>query len=211
LDKPAKTKLINDIENRLDDFFGEQNEAPPSSETHCSIEKLKSAVLSIDWEITDACLTDLIDQAEVLLPQFKTDPIAHALLRMLRALGRYIRKHKAQAHQDAIKRVMSVFASFEMMAENSQLEGHQKKRIVAKEIQAFKKLKEQIEAQKKQSTAAPAQGRGGVEASGIAALLEHDQFKQAMLEVEERLNSEVRSLRNQLASLQKELDALRKA
>lgn len=205
MDKSIKTKLINDIENRLNDFFGEQGEPPPVAESRHSLEKLKSAVLSIDWEITDACLSDLIDQTEALLPQFKADPIPHTLLRMLRALGRYIRKHKAQAHQDAIKRVMSVFASFEMLAEDNRLEEQQKKRIVAKEIQAFKKLKEQIEAQK-QPAFAPAQEQGDVESAPI----EHHQFRQAMLELEERLSTEVQSLKSQLASLQRELDALRK-
>ena len=121
MDKSAKTKLSSDIENRLDDFFGEKSQAPAASEASYSLEKLKSAVLSIDWEITDACLTDLIDQSEALLPHFESDPITHALLRMLRALGRYIRKRKARSHQDAIKRVMSVFASLETLINDKQL------------------------------------------------------------------------------------------
>jgi len=203
VDKSTKTKLINDIENRLDDFFGEKSGTSSSSQGRLSIEKLKSAVLSIDWEITDACLTDLIDETEALLPHFNNDPVTHALLRMLRALGRYIRKRKAQAHQDAIKRVMSVFASFEMLIEDNRLEEHQKKRIVAKEIQAFKKLKEQVDAQRS-SASAPA----GVQNKHQA--LPENQFQQAMMEMEKRLGSEVKALKSQLASLQRELDALRK-
>lgn len=210
MDRSAKTKLINDIENRLDDFFGEQNEITSSSETRHSIEKLKSAVLSIDWEITDACLSDLINETVALLPQFKNDPMAHALLRMLGSLGRYIRKRKAQAHHEAIKRVMSVFASLEMLTEESRLDENQRSRIVAKEIQAFKKLKEQIELQGSSTAAPVAKEKSRVE-QDPSAVAEHERFKAAMLKMEERLNLEVNTLKSQLAALQQKIEELRKA
>ncbi len=199
--------MVNDLENRLDDFFGGEAKAPAAPPTaQYSIEKLKSAVLSIDWEITDQCLTELITETEALLPHFEEDPITHALLRMLRALARYIRKRKAQSHQDAIKRVMSVFTSFETLANDKQMDEQQKKKIVAREIQAFKKLKEQVEGQ-----GAAAAGRGGKPTTDLSALLEHQQFKQVMNAVEERINAEVKALKVQVQTLQKELDSLRKA
>lgn len=215
MDKSAKTKLASDIENRLDDFFGEKSPAPaPSAAASYSLEKLKSAVLSIDWEITDACLTDLIDQSEALLPHFENDPITHALLRMLRALGRYIRKRKARSHQDAIKRIMSVFSSLETLINDKQLDEDQRKRIVAKEIQAFKKLKEQIESQRSVKYAAgppPSQEEREPSENELAALLEHHKFKQAMIAVEERLSAEVKELKAKLASLQDELNTMRRS
>jgi hypothetical protein len=211
LDKTAKTKLVNDIENRLDDFFGEQTESAPSRTTGPSLEKLKSAVLSIDWEITDACLSDLIGEIEALLPRFENDRLSHALLRMLRGLGRYIRKRKAQAHQDAIRCVMSAFASLETLVQDRRMGRARKRRIVAKEILAFKKLKEQVETQRaarKKALTPPAGGSRGP--SGVAALLEHEGFKEAMLAVEERFNRQVAALKAELASLQQELKTLRK-
>lgn len=213
MDKSAKSKLVSDIENRLDDFFGEKSTAPPPPPPGYSLEKLKSAILSVDWEITDACLTDLINESEALLPNFESDPITHALLRMLRALGRYIRKRKARSHQDAIKRVMSVFSSLETLINDGQLNQDQKKRIVAKEIQAFKKLKEQVETQRSvKYSAAPAgaQEEREPEANDLSALLEHHKFKQAMNAVEERLGAEVKELKAQLANMQKELNTMRK-
>lgn len=217
MDKSAKSKLVNDLENRLDDFFGEEMSAAPDPKTapasaqaaareepQVSIEKLKSTVLSIDWEITDECLNELIGEAEKLLPHFEADPITHALLRMLRALARYIRKRKAQSHQDAIKRVMSVFASFETLAKDKNMDEQQKKRIVAKEIQAFKKLKEQVEGQ------GAGAGRGAKGSTDLSALLEHKQFKQVVTAVEERLNAEVKALKAQMETLQKELNMMRK-
>ena len=205
---------MNDIENSLDDFFGEKNPGadapPPSPNTGNALEKLKSAVLSIDWEITDQCLFDLINETEALLPVYQKDQITHALLRMLCALARYIQKRKAQAHQDAIKRVMSVFASIESLVGNEQLNETDKKRLVAKEILAFKKLKEQVETQRKSMFSPAAKTQEALKSSDVSSLLENQQFKKVMSEVEERLNAQVGKLKSQLESLQKELDLLRK-
>jgi hypothetical protein len=211
LDNSAKKKLISDIENQLDDFFSEQSSKEPASKPVHTLEKLKSAVLSIDWEITDACLLELIVQTENLMPLYEKDPITSALLRMLRGLGRYISKRKAQAHQDAIKRIMSVFASLELLIEDKRLGEGQKKQIVAKEIQAFKKLKQQIDLQKPAPVAAAAPEKTpAAEKAQAAPARESQNFKQAINEMEQRLRMEVQAVRSQLVALEKELSALRK-
>jgi phosphoenolpyruvate-protein kinase (PTS system EI component) len=195
--------MVNDIENRLDDFFDDSTPAPSAARPAVSLEKLKSVVLSIDWEITEACLTDLISETDALLPRFQQDRIPHALLRMLRAVGRYVRRHKAQAHPDAIRQIMSVFTGLEKIISDPQITEAIKKDIVAKEIAAFKKVKQQVETQ-----------------YGAAALAQHadckqtvgnipQDFKQAMNAVEQRLNSQVADLKEQVTILQKELDSLR--
>lgn len=199
MEKSSKENLANDIENRLDDFFDDSTPAPSEAKPAVSLEKLKSVVLSIDWEITEACLTDLISETDTLLPRFQEDRIAHALLRMLRAVGRYVRRNKAQAHPDAIRQIMSVFASLEKMVNETQMAESQKKEIVAKEIAAFKKLKQQVETQ--YGAASNAQN---LDADKVP-----NDFKQAMNAVERRLNSQVADLKEQLTVLQKELDNLR--
>lgn len=204
MDKSSKENLVNDIENRLDDFFEESEGTNISGEQTVSLEKLKSVVLSIDWEITETCLTDLIDETNALLPLYQKDRLSHALLRMLKALGRYIRKRKAQAHPDAIKRVMSVFSSLEQLTGNGRIEEQLKKRIVAKEIAAFKKLKQQVELQKGISP-----GDQRTEPVESQDYVERERFEQAMSAVEKRLNSQVEDLKSQLAVLQKELDHMR--
>jgi hypothetical protein len=204
LEKSSKKSMVSDIENRLDDFFDDSNPAPSETKKTVTMEKLKSVVLSIDWEITESCLTDLIGETDALMPHYEEDRLAHTLLRMLRAVGRYIRLHKAQSHPDAIKRVMSAFASLEQITGAQQMDEGLKKSIVAKEIAAFKKLKQQVEAQR-----SPMAAPGGANKED-AAFVPHHKFKQAMNAVEERLNSQVAALKTQLASLQKELDSLRK-
>jgi hypothetical protein len=210
LDKSGKSKLVNDIESRLDDFFGEQDEIPPPQSALLSLEKLKSSILSIDWEITDACLSDMINETEALIPQFENDTYSLALLRMLRALGRYIRKRKVQAHQDAIKQIMSVFASLETVVQEQRLNEQQKKRIVAKEVLSFKKLKAQLDTQRGlNQVAAPASGNPQGLDKG-AVLPDNLSFAQAMLAVEERFNSQVAQLKAELASLQQDIIKLRR-
>jgi hypothetical protein len=203
LDKQKKDYLVNDIENQLDDFFGEAPSESATAKSLSSLEKLKSVVLSIDWEITETGLTDLINETDVLLPQYENDRFLHTLLRMLRAVGRYIRQHKAQAHPDAIKRVMSVFASIERLSLDSKMPQDQKKVFVAKEIAAFKNLKQQVEIRRVPKTVPPPN-----KTSDLHEYVQRQKFEQAMNEVEQRLNSQVTYLKQQLENLQKELNKI---
>ena len=211
MENSQKSKLVNDIENSLDDFFGEKDQTAPATPPHTgsSLEGLKSAVLSIDWEITDQCLSDLIGETDALLPTYRKEPETHALLRMLRALSRYIQQRKAQAHQDAIKRVMSVFASIESLVNDKQMHQTDRKRLVAKEISAFKKLKEQIESHRKATV--PIGATSATEAAAEAAgTMGNGAFQAAMAELEARFNARIEEMKGQIESLRKELDRLRK-
>ncbi len=205
MNKSSKNNLANDIENRLDDFFDDADAPTPEKTPSASLQKLKSVVLSIDWEITDACLDDLKTETDALLPSYQSDPFIHALLRMLKALGAYIRNLKARAHPDAIKRVMSTFNNLEKLVNDPQLDEEAKKQVLAKEIAAFKQLKQQVLG-KPRETAKPS----GADTHSAASFVEHDKFEQAMSEVERRLNDQVAQLKSQLQNVQQEIDALRK-
>jgi hypothetical protein len=204
LENSSKKNLVNDIENQLDNFFDEQDQSNASEAQAVSIEKLKSVVLSIDWEITEDCLSDLINETDTLLPHLEKDRYSHSLLRMLKAVGRYIRKRKAQAHPGAIKKIMSVFSSIEKLVHGADMDEESKKQIVAKEIAGFKTLKEQVEKQRgstdKQSDPA---------AQNSQSLIESEALEKAINAVEDRFNSQVEALKSQLTSLQKEMDHLR--
>lgn len=211
MNKSSKEKLVSDIENRLDAFFEtDENEATAAAQqaTVPQLERLKSIILSIDWEITDNCLSDLINETSALLPELEDDRLRHTLLKMLNSLGRYIRKRKAQAHPDAIKRILSVYASVEKISSPGTSGETLKKRIVAKEIAAFKKLKEQIDAQKPVSQRRPPQDEKPVEPSGF---VDQRKFEQTVSAVEKKLLAEVEALKANIAQMQKELNSLRKS
>jgi hypothetical protein len=201
LEKRSKDNLISDIENKLDDFFDSDAPAEKTDAPVDNLQKLKTVVLSIDWEITDTCLADLMQETERLLPLFEKDRFTHALLRMLNALGRYIQKRKASAHPVAINRVMSVYSTIERLITEAALTEEQRRQLIANEIVAFKKLKQQVEAQ-----------RTGTNQSALnQQYVEQHKFETAMGDVEKRLEGQVADLKAQIESLQKELDILRES
>ena len=206
MNNQTRENLVNDIENRLDDFFDEGLNEPSVKPEEVSLQKLKSVILSIDWEITEACLDDLAGETSALMPRFENDRLSHTLLRMLRAVGQYIRKRKARSHPDAIKRIMSVFNSLEQITSENQPDEGLKKIIVAKEIAAFKKLKEQVGAQQKSSGQAVKATDDSEEGEHF---VDHHKLEAAVNAVEKRLNSQVTELKAQLKTLQDELDLLR--
>ena len=163
-------------------------------------------VLSIDWEITDECLTELITETDILILKYKDNRPANALLRMLKALGNYIRKHKAQAHQEAIKRVMSVFSSLETIIEKHPADEEQMKKVVVAEIKAFNQLKAQIEA-KRTTTKVPEANSSST--GSERRYKEPDEglkdVKDALTALEARINDQIRQLKAQLAGIETEL------
>lgn len=207
MDNTPNKNLANDIESRLDTLFEEDSAA---SDHHAAnpLEKLKTVVLSIDWEITDNCLSDLIAETDSLIPRYQHDDLIHALLRMLQALGRYIRKRKAQAHPDAIKRIMSIFSGLEMLITNQATDPEQKKRILAREIAAFKKLKQQVDSQP--ARVQKPSGAGTPQATSGAIATDPSRLEKAVDEVEKRLSLEVQKLNEKMAELQREIETLRR-
>lgn len=158
-----------------------------------SLERLKSTILSIDWEITDECLADLVSEADRLLPVYESNQYARALLRILRALGDYMRKHKARSHQEAIKRIMSAFAGLEKIVGDEPLSEIEQKRIAAVEVLAFKELKSKIEAQQAAQTATPH--------PAADQYVDQATLQQALDVVEMRLNRQIEQLKSQIAVL----------
>ena len=213
MDKLSKESLAQNIENKLDDFFSE-DDAPAGDQPKApSLEKLKTTVLSIDWEITDECLADLVAETDVLLESFQDDRPTNALLRMLKALANYIRKHKAQAHQEAIKRVMSVYQSVESIIEKDSFDESRKNKIVAAEIKAFHLLKDQIRRQQAAKTA------GSKHDDTLSATLSDSKpavpprpegkkvkdMKKALADLESKMNDQIDQLKKQLAVIKQEL------
>ncbi len=205
MDKSSKDNLVNDIENKLDDFFDDITPEASTKAPVDDLQKLKSVILSIDWEITDTCLTDLIHETERLLPVFEKDRFTHALLRMLNALGRYVQKRKASSHPVAINRVMSVYSTLERLIADKKLDSDQRRQLIANEIAAFKRLKQQVEARRAGGNHAQAAGFAGSNDQYI----DQRKFEEAMGNVEKRLTGQVENLKTQIESLQKEIDALR--
>ena len=105
----------------------------------------------------------------------------------------------------AINRVMAVYSTIERLAGESDLADEQRRQLIANEIEAFKKLKQQVEAQR----SGAGQGQSVGQSGSYDQYIDHHKFEQAMENVEKRLNGQVADLKSQIDSLQKEIDSLR--
>lgn len=228
MDKPENAEAEKDVfafdlENRLDDFFSDEGPAkpkvsPPSppvspqpeirpvaavAEKPVDVPKnpfldLKSTILSIDWEITDAGLTTFINQIDTLMGTFSTDKVITPLLKILKTLGIYIRKYKSRAHPEAIKRLMTTYSCLELITENTALGMAEKNRMLHEQIVKFKRFKEKIAPKKVAAAAAQAANAGG-EVSAVTL--------DAIMDAVETLRALVME---ELAAIRKELETIRK-
>lgn len=143
----AKDTFAFDLENRLDDFFSD-SEPPPNASPELGddfiLKDLKSAVLAIDWEITNDALDDFITQVHNLEKPFEKNKGNQTFLKLLIALAKYLRHHKSKAHPDAIKCVMTVYSALEKTVTETELSKDEKEGILAEQVKRFKKLKAMI-------------------------------------------------------------------
>jgi hypothetical protein len=159
--------LTEEVQSRLQDLFGEKEEAPASMEDEkisvpmeeeeapasgedsvapedSPIRDLKSTILSIDWEISDELLNALIEEIEKLEDRYKDDKDLLLFLQLLGSVGKYIKKRKVNAHPGAIKVLNSVYNSLEQVLVSGSVTEAEKREKLLVQVEEFKKLKEQI-------------------------------------------------------------------
>lgn len=149
MDTKKDNSITDEVESRMEYIFEKDGDAPESTpETDTSesppIQNLKATVLSIDWEISDDVLTDLIDESARLEKTYGDDKDLLLFLQLLGSIGKYIKKRKVNAHPDAIKLLNSVYNSLEKVLLSKDITEEEKRQILLVQVEAFKKLKEQI-------------------------------------------------------------------
>jgi len=108
--------------------------------------------MSIDWEITDEVLDNLIQQLKDLQLTYEHDKIVSTFLQILNSLGNYIRAHRAKAHPKTFKILNSVFCSLDKVVLSRGMTEPAKKKILRAEMNRYKELRAQI-AKSKAATA----------------------------------------------------------
>jgi hypothetical protein len=141
--------LSSELENRLDDLFGENGDSLPDAQDKPQKElyplaELKNLILSIDWEITDEVLNNLIQQLKDLQLTYTHDKIVTTFLQILNSLGNYIKTHRARAHPKTFKILNSVFSSLDKVVLNKDMTDSAKKKILRAEMNRYKELRTQI-------------------------------------------------------------------
>jgi len=141
--------LSAELENRLDDLFSE-NDIPLTDaqdnnlKEYYPLSELKNLILSIDWEITDELLENLLQQLKDLQLTYEHDKIVMTFLQILSSLGNYIKSHRAQAHPKTFKILNSVFSSLDKVVLSKDMTEPEKKKILRAEMNRYKVLRAQI-------------------------------------------------------------------
>ena len=141
--------LNAELESRLDDLFGENaDQSSASSEEdlkeHYPLAELKNLILSIEWEITDEVLDNLLQQLADLQLTYKHDKIVLTFLQILNSLGNYIKTNRAKAHPKTFKILNSVFSNLDKVVLTKDMAEPVKKRILRTEMNRYKELRAQI-------------------------------------------------------------------
>ncbi len=109
------------------------------------IAKLKTIILSIDWEINDDILQQLDDELVDLGDIWAGDKIKQVYVQGLSKIGKYIFKEKASAHPNAIKLLIRFYHNLETIVSSDDLMSEEeKKQLLLKDVKMFDQLKEQI-------------------------------------------------------------------
>jgi hypothetical protein len=199
--------VTEEVEDRLEDLFGDEEatENPPKSGMETMdhpLRELKSNVLSIDWEITDDVMTKFVEQVAALQDTYQKDKIVLVFLQLLGSIGEYIRINLGKSHPDAFKILNSLFENLEKIVLSEDLAETEKKKILAAELNKYKKLKGQLATAKPQvEEKTPPPAAGGSEAATATDAESTAELKQ----LKELIQLEFKRLREEIQSLRKEL------
>jgi len=108
--------------------------------------RLKSIILSIDWEINDDILRQFNEELEDLEDIWAGNKIHLIYVQALAKISRYIYKEKASSHPSAIKLLLTFYTNLEKIVSDEEMSEKEKKNLLRTDIARFEKLKEQIAA-----------------------------------------------------------------
>jgi hypothetical protein len=108
------------------------------------INDLKAVILAIDWEISDTTLESFKTVITTLLSKLKYYKIHYAFLKIIHSIVRYIGTQQANAHNDSISFLHSVFKNFEQIVQHPGMSYEEKKLILETDIKEFQAFKNKI-------------------------------------------------------------------
>lgn len=220
MDEQGDKAVTSEVEDRLDDIFGAEEDNPTASldngplSEDSPLRNLKGIVLSIDWEITDEIMGGFLGEVEALRKQYAHEKIPALFLQLLGSVGAYIRNQKARAHPDSIQVLNSAYNSFEkVLVSDPMMSETEKRKWLYTEVNRFKKLKQDIararadQAQphvdqepEPEAASAAASSSGGTQESALdlEGMPPHEAFAYALEEIKQVIKSEFQSLRAEL-------------
>ncbi|WP_163339687.1 hypothetical protein [Desulfopila sp. IMCC35008] len=116
--------------------FADDDESP--------ISRLRTLVLSIDWEITDEVLMQFNEEILDLKDVWADDKIRMIYLQALEKISRYIYRDKSDSHPNAIKLLLSMYYNLEKIVLSEDLREEEVKPLLFSDVRKFEKLKKLI-------------------------------------------------------------------
>lgn len=167
MDKPVIRKIFDESHTHFKSL--KKKIASPTAFTKPEMDELNSAILAIDWEITDLTLKTLEHVLSGMMARTKPNTIFHSYLKILQSTGVYINARKSNAIADSTSLLKSVFENFERVVLSDDIALDEKKRLLVSDIDRFKHLKQKI-ARKPQ-------------AQPVAQMADDDHFQPALAHV----------------------------
>jgi hypothetical protein len=146
--------LTMGVEKRLDEIFADDlKKHNPQISTFKHFEKpslanLKSTIMSLEWEVTDNNLYDLIQEIRKLQKAYVKNDQLQKLFRLLFHLGRYISIHKSDTHPYIFKLLFRFYNSSAKIA-SGKYSNHERHKIVNDEIKHYLSLKSYLKRENK--------------------------------------------------------------
>jgi len=116
----------------------------PLGDDDAPIAKLKTIILSIDWEITDDILHQLNDELQDLKDVWAGNKINLVYIQALEKIGQYICAEKANAHPNAIKLLLAFYYDLEKIVSSASMSDETKKQLLLQDVKKFEQFKLQI-------------------------------------------------------------------
>jgi len=116
----------------------------PLGDDDAPIAKLKTIILSIDWEITDDILHQLNDELQDLKDVWAGNKINLVYIQALEKIGQYICAEKANAHPNAIKLLLAFYYDLEKIVSSASMTDETKKQLLLQDVKKFEQFKLQI-------------------------------------------------------------------
>jgi len=137
---------IEDLTRFADESFDtdEINLFEFSDQENSPLTRLKSVILSLDWEITDDILDELFEEVDNQKSQREGDKVAQIYLQALEKVGKYLKAEGAYAHPNAIKLLLTLYYNYEKILSSPDISSEEITLLLKSDIRKFKVLQFQI-------------------------------------------------------------------
>jgi len=143
---PNELEEVEDLTMFADESFDTQDVDlfEFTGEDGAPLIRLKSIILSLDWEINDQILKELTDEVKALQQMWEDDKVAKVYLQGLDKIGSYLGAEGAYAHPNAIKLLLTLFYNFEKIISSESITGEAITTLLKADVRKFKILQYQI-------------------------------------------------------------------